>query len=151
MGLGLVVAFLQAFVFALLTMIYIGLALEDRTSGGLRVGTTHQRSDSSHAQVPSTVLWTVLFVIAPLAAMAEEGRPSGGSSWGYALGAGLAVGLAGLGCGIGQGLTAATPPRASRATRRRGRDVRELHPRDGADRVDRDLRLVIAFMLQGKI
>jgi len=29
MGLGLVVAFLQAFVFALLTMIYIGLALED--------------------------------------------------------------------------------------------------------------------------
>ena len=29
MGLGLIVAFLQAFVFALLTMIYIGLALED--------------------------------------------------------------------------------------------------------------------------
>ncbi len=29
MGLGLVVSFLQAFVFALLTMIYIGLALED--------------------------------------------------------------------------------------------------------------------------
>jgi F-type H+-transporting ATPase subunit a len=29
MGLGLVVAFLQAFVFALLTMIYTGLALED--------------------------------------------------------------------------------------------------------------------------
>jgi len=29
MGLGLVVAFMQAFVFALLTMIYIGLALED--------------------------------------------------------------------------------------------------------------------------
>ena len=29
MGLGLVVAFLQAFVFALLTMIYIGLALEE--------------------------------------------------------------------------------------------------------------------------
>jgi F-type H+-transporting ATPase subunit a len=29
MGLGLIIAFLQAFVFALLTMIYIGLALED--------------------------------------------------------------------------------------------------------------------------
>ena len=29
MGLGLVVSFLQAFVFALLTMIYIGLALEE--------------------------------------------------------------------------------------------------------------------------
>lgn len=54
----------------------------------------------------STVLWTLLLVIAPLAAMAEEAAASGGSSWGYALGAGLAVGLAGLGCGIGQGLTA---------------------------------------------
>jgi F-type H+-transporting ATPase subunit c len=53
----------------------------------------------------STILWTLLFVIAPLAAMAEE-TATGGSSWGYALGAGLAVGLAGLGCGIGQGLTA---------------------------------------------
>jgi F-type H+-transporting ATPase subunit c len=53
----------------------------------------------------STLLWTLLFVIVPLAAFAEEGA-SGGSSWGYALGAGLAVGLAGLGCGIGQGLTA---------------------------------------------
>jgi F-type H+-transporting ATPase subunit a len=29
MGLGLVISFLQAFVFALLTMIYIGLALEE--------------------------------------------------------------------------------------------------------------------------
>ena len=29
MGLGLVIAFLQAFVFSLLTMIYVGLALED--------------------------------------------------------------------------------------------------------------------------
>jgi len=54
----------------------------------------------------STVLWTLLFVIAPLAAMAEEAATSGGSSWGYALGAGLAVGLACLGCGIGQGFTA---------------------------------------------
>ena len=55
----------------------------------------------------STVLWTLLFVIAPLAAMAEEAAAGGSSSsWGYALGAGLAVGLAGLGCGIGQGLTA---------------------------------------------
>ena len=54
----------------------------------------------------STVLWTLLFVFAPIVAMAaEEGATSGGS-WGYALGAGLAVGLAGLGCGIGQGLTA---------------------------------------------
>jgi F-type H+-transporting ATPase subunit c len=55
----------------------------------------------------STILWTFLLVIAPLAAMAEETATGGsGSSWGYALGAGLAVGLAGLGCGIGQGLTA---------------------------------------------
>jgi len=54
----------------------------------------------------SAILWTALFVITPLAAMAQEGAASGGSSWGYALGAGLAVGLAGLGCGIGQGLTA---------------------------------------------
>jgi len=29
MGLGLIISFLQAFVFALLTMIYIGLALEE--------------------------------------------------------------------------------------------------------------------------
>ena len=29
MGLGVVVAFLQAFVFAMLSMIYIGLALEE--------------------------------------------------------------------------------------------------------------------------
>ena len=29
MGLGLLISFLQAFVFALLTMIYIGLALEE--------------------------------------------------------------------------------------------------------------------------
>jgi F-type H+-transporting ATPase subunit c len=50
------------------------------------------------------LVWTVLFVLLPLAAFAEDG--SGGGSWGYALGAGLAVGLAGLGCGIGQGLTA---------------------------------------------
>ena len=54
----------------------------------------------------STILWTLFFVIAPLAAMAQEHAADGGSSWGYALGAGLAVGLAGLGCGIGQGLTA---------------------------------------------
>ena len=54
----------------------------------------------------STLLWTLVFVIAPLAALAEETAGGSGSSWGYALGAGLAVGLAGLGCGIGQGLTA---------------------------------------------
>jgi len=29
MGLGLIISFLQAFIFALLTMIYIGLALEE--------------------------------------------------------------------------------------------------------------------------
>jgi F-type H+-transporting ATPase subunit c len=53
----------------------------------------------------SIFLWTLLFVLVPLAAMAEDGSGAG-STWGYALGAGLAVGLAGLGCGIGQGLTA---------------------------------------------
>jgi F-type H+-transporting ATPase subunit c len=52
----------------------------------------------------SIVLWSLFFVLVPMAALAETG--SGGDSWGYALGAGLAVGLAGLGCGIGQGLTA---------------------------------------------
>ena len=51
-------------------------------------------------------LYTLCFVLLPLAAFAQEGGGSGDSSWGYALGAGLAVGLAGLGCGIGQGLTA---------------------------------------------
>jgi F-type H+-transporting ATPase subunit c len=50
------------------------------------------------------LLWTVIFAVLPVAAMAEDG--SGSGSWGYALGAGLAIGLAGLGCGIGQGLTA---------------------------------------------
>jgi F-type H+-transporting ATPase subunit c len=50
------------------------------------------------------LLWTVLFTLVPLAAMAQDGGSDG--TWGYALGAGLAVGLAGLGCGIGQGLTA---------------------------------------------
>ena len=52
----------------------------------------------------SMLLWTVVLVLLPMAAFAEDG--SGDGSWGYALGAGLAVGLAGLGCGIGQGLTA---------------------------------------------
>jgi F-type H+-transporting ATPase subunit c len=50
------------------------------------------------------VLWTLLFTVLPMAAMAQDGSSDGG--WGYAIGAGLAVGLAGLGCGIGQGLTA---------------------------------------------
>jgi len=50
------------------------------------------------------VLWSVLFTLVPMAAMAQTGEGSG--TWGYALGAGLAVGLAGLGCGVGQGLTA---------------------------------------------
>jgi F-type H+-transporting ATPase subunit c len=53
----------------------------------------------------TTLLWTAIFVLLPLAAFAENGG-SGDGTWGYALGAGLAVGLAGLGCGIGQGLTA---------------------------------------------
>jgi F-type H+-transporting ATPase subunit c len=52
----------------------------------------------------TTLLWTAMFVLLPLAAFAQDG--SGDGTWGYALGAGLAVGLAGLGCGIGQGLTA---------------------------------------------
>jgi F-type H+-transporting ATPase subunit c len=56
-------------------------------------------------KIGTTLLWTLLFVVAPLAAMAAE-HGEGDGSWGYALGAGLAVGLAGLGCGIGQGLTA---------------------------------------------
>jgi len=51
------------------------------------------------------VLWTLLFTVLPLVALAEDGTGSG-NSWGYAIGAGLAVGLAGLGCGIGPGLTA---------------------------------------------
>ena len=51
------------------------------------------------------VLWTLLFTVLPMVALAEDGA-SGGDGWGYAIGAGLAVGLAGLGCGIGQGLTA---------------------------------------------
>jgi len=58
-------------------------------------------------KVSSILLWTVLLVIAPLAAMAaEETAAATSGGWGYALGAGLAIGLAGLGCGIGQGLTA---------------------------------------------
>jgi F-type H+-transporting ATPase subunit c len=54
----------------------------------------------------SIVLWTVLFVLLPVVAMAADEGAGGDGSWGLALGAGLAVGLAGLGCGIGQGLTA---------------------------------------------
>jgi F-type H+-transporting ATPase subunit c len=53
----------------------------------------------------TVALWTLVFVVVPLAASAEDGG-GGGGYWGQALGAGLAVGLAGLGCGIGQGLTA---------------------------------------------
>jgi F-type H+-transporting ATPase subunit c len=52
----------------------------------------------------SLLLWTAVFVLLPMAALAQDG--SGGGGWGAALGAGLAVGLAGLGCGIGQGITA---------------------------------------------
>jgi F-type H+-transporting ATPase subunit c len=56
-------------------------------------------------KIGTLVLWTLLFTVLPMVALAEDGA-SGGDSWGYAIGAGLAVGLAGLGCGIGQGLTA---------------------------------------------
>ena len=56
-------------------------------------------------KIGNLVLWTVLFTLAPMAAMAADGGGSD-ASWGYALGAGLAIGLAGLGCGIGQGMTA---------------------------------------------
>jgi F-type H+-transporting ATPase subunit c len=51
-------------------------------------------------------LWTLVVVLLPSAAFAQEAGHGGGSSLGPALGAGLAIGLAGLGCGIGQGLTA---------------------------------------------
>jgi ATP synthase F0 subunit c len=54
--------------------------------------------------------WTLVVILAPLAAFAEEAGGSGTSTglsfFGYALGAGIAAGFAGLGCGIGQGLTA---------------------------------------------
>ncbi len=58
-------------------------------------------------KIGKVALWTLFFVLMPMAALAEGATSGGGdSSWGYALGAGLAVGLAGLGCGIGQGMTA---------------------------------------------
>jgi F-type H+-transporting ATPase subunit c len=54
--------------------------------------------------------WTLLFVMMPLAAFAQDAAGaalSTGLPWmGYGIGAGIAVGFAGLGCGIGQGLTA---------------------------------------------
>jgi F-type H+-transporting ATPase subunit c len=52
------------------------------------------------------VLWTLIALFVPLAALAQDATGGGGGYGGYALGAGLAIGLAGLGCGIGQGLTA---------------------------------------------
>jgi len=52
------------------------------------------------------VFWSLVFVLVPLAAYAEEPGAAGGGTLGLGLGAGLAVGLAALGCGIGQGLTA---------------------------------------------
>jgi len=48
------------------------------------------------------VLWTLVAMVVPAAAMAADG----GANAGPGIGAGLAVGLAGLGCGIGQGMTA---------------------------------------------
>ncbi len=52
------------------------------------------------------VLSSLLLVLVPLVALAEEGGGAGGGAGLLAIGAGLAIGLAGLGCGIGQGLTA---------------------------------------------
>ena len=54
------------------------------------------------------VLWTVLMVIAPAVAFAQDG----GAGMGSGIGAGIAVGAAGLGCGIGQGLTAGNTTQA---------------------------------------
>jgi F-type H+-transporting ATPase subunit c len=51
-------------------------------------------------------VWSLVVVLLPTAAFAQEGGGGAGSTLGPALGAGLAIGLAGLGCGIGQGLTA---------------------------------------------
>ncbi len=48
------------------------------------------------------VLWTLVAMVLPAVAFAQDG----GSASGAGIGAGIAVGLAGLGCGIGQGLTA---------------------------------------------
>jgi F-type H+-transporting ATPase subunit c len=54
------------------------------------------------------VLWTLLMVIAPAVAFAQDG----GAGMGSGIGAGIAVGAAGLGCGIGQGLTAGNTTQA---------------------------------------
>ena len=54
------------------------------------------------------VLWTLLMVVAPAVAFAQDG----GAGMGSGIGAGIAVGAAGLGCGIGQGLTAGNTTQA---------------------------------------
>jgi len=54
------------------------------------------------------VLWTLLMVVAPAVAFAQDGSIGMGSG----IGAGIAVGAAGLGCGIGQGLTAGNTTQA---------------------------------------
>ena len=62
------------------------------------------------AKLGTIAFWTLVLLLVPFGAFAEEAAGAaaagGGDFWGYALGAGMAIGLAGLGCGIGQGLTA---------------------------------------------
>jgi len=54
------------------------------------------------------VFWTLVMVVAPAVAFAQDG----GAGMGSGIGAGIAVGAAGLGCGIGQGLTAGNTTQA---------------------------------------
>ena len=105
-GLGILVCVLQAFVFSLLTMIYIGLALQRptrrRRSGDRAISTQGEKSMKKFVKVS---LWTLAH--GPRSRTAAAGRRRGGAARARAaLGAGIAIGLAGLGCGIGQGLTA---------------------------------------------
>ncbi len=54
------------------------------------------------------VLWTLVMVLVPVVAFAQDG----GIGMGSGIGAGIAIGGAGLGCGIGQGLTAGNTTQA---------------------------------------
>ena len=54
------------------------------------------------------VFWTLVMVVAPAVAFAQDG----GAGMASGIGAGIAVGAAGLGCGIGQGLTAGNTTQA---------------------------------------
>ena len=56
----------------------------------------------------SLVLWTLVTLLVPAVAFAQDG----GAGLGSGIGAGIAVGAAGLGCGIGQGLTAGNTTQA---------------------------------------